>query len=78
VRRSLWGGLVLMRKGLSKPSGAWVPNWLFDVFCVERSLADEAASRFDVTFRDVRWPKGGPGGVAQIVTPRRRRRLVRV
>ena len=33
------GSLVLQRRGLTV-SGAWVPNWQFDVICMEQSLAD--------------------------------------
>jgi hypothetical protein len=68
-RRQQCGDLILQRKGLPKATGAWVPNWRFDVTCVERSLADKIAARFEVSLRDVGWPRGGKGDVMQIVAP---------
>ena len=41
------GPLVLQRKGM-KVDGGWVPNWQFDAICLERSVAAEASSRFEL------------------------------
>ena len=62
------GSIVLQRKGMTV-QGAWVPNWRFDVICCERSLADEAASRFDLDLRTIEWHATSPGEAAQIVVP---------
>ena len=42
------GSIVLQRKGFKVVEGAWVPNWQFDALCLERSVADEAASRLEL------------------------------
>jgi hypothetical protein len=39
------GSIVLQSKGM-RVEGGWVPNWQFDAICMERSVAEEAASRF--------------------------------
>lgn len=62
------GSIVLERKGLTV-SGAWVPNWQFDVICLEQSLADEVGKHFDVELRPVEWPRTAEGEVFQIVVP---------
>lgn len=63
------GSLVLQRKGLADPRGAWVPNWQFDAICLEESLAERVASRFDLDLRDVAWHGFAPGSASQIVVP---------
>jgi hypothetical protein len=65
-QREQRGDLILQRSGL-KVAGAWVPNWQFDAYCVERSLAEEIAARFGVRLRNVGWPRGGNGDVMQTV-----------
>lgn len=52
------GNLVLKRSGLT-PTGAWVPNWLFDVLCLAEELAKEVAARFPVVLRQIDTPKAG-------------------
>ncbi|MCB1257657.1 MAG: hypothetical protein KDB26_11155 [Microthrixaceae bacterium] len=64
------GSLVLERKGFTKGvEGAWIPNWQFDVICLERKLAATAADRFDIELRDIDWHGTSPGDAAQIVIP---------
>jgi hypothetical protein len=65
-QREQCGDLILQRSGL-RVGGAWVPNWRFDAYCVERSLADEIGTRFDVRLRDVSWPRDGNGDARQVV-----------
>jgi hypothetical protein len=62
------GSIVLQRSGLTVV-GAWVPNWQYDVYCLEKSLADEVASRFNVQLLPVTWPKTPGGEAMQIVVP---------
>ena len=59
------GSLVLQRRNLTC-SGAWVPNWQHDVVCIDASLGEEVASRFDVDLRVVTSPNGDDCGL-QIV-----------
>lgn len=61
------GSIVLRRQGM-KAQGAWVPNWNFDVYCVDEALAQEIGSRFRVTMMKVEW-RGTPVGGYQIVVP---------
>ena len=63
------GALTLQRKGLLPPNGAWVPNWCFDVICLERAVADEVDGRFDVDLREIAWRGSAPGHAMQIVIP---------
>jgi hypothetical protein len=67
-QREQCSDLILQRSGL-RVAGAWVPNWQFDAYCVERSLGDEIAARFGVKLRDVGWPRGGNSDVRQVVAP---------
>jgi hypothetical protein len=62
------GSVVLQRKGM-KVEGGWVPNWQFDAICLERSVAEEVASRFDVELLKVDWHGPPPGDAMQIVVP---------
>lgn len=62
------GALVLQRKALTVV-GAWVPYWQWNAICLERSVAEEAATRFDLELRVVEWPKTPPGEAMQIVVP---------
>lgn len=68
-RRPQTGSLVLSRKGMARVEGAWIPNWQFDVVCLERSLADEVAKIFDVELREIAWPRAAPGEAMQMVVP---------
>jgi hypothetical protein len=52
------GNLILRRSGLTA-TGAWVPNWKFDVLCLEEALAAEVAGRFPVALRPIDAPKSG-------------------
>ncbi len=67
-KHSQSGSLVLERKGM-KVEGAWVPNWRFDVICVERDVALEVTARFDVEMRPVEWHPTPPGEAVQILVP---------
>jgi hypothetical protein len=62
------GSIVLQSKGITV-EGAWVPNWQFDAICVERSLAELAAARFDLDMVEVKWRTTAPGEAMQIVVP---------
>lgn len=61
------GSIVLQRKGLTSASGGWVPNWQFDVYCLDANLALTAAEQFGVRLRPVQWPRDAPGDASQIV-----------
>ncbi|AYY13166.1 hypothetical protein EF847_11140 [Actinobacteria bacterium YIM 96077] len=63
------GSLVLRRKGLERCAGAWMPYWRYDVICLEWSLAEQVAERFDVELREVAWHVTPPGEAWQIVAP---------
>ena len=67
-KRSQSGSLVLQRKGM-KVEGAWVPNWQFDVICLEQRVAVEVAARFDIQTREVGWHPTSAGEATQIVVP---------
>ncbi len=67
-RHAQSGPLTLQRTDLTV-AGAWVPNWQFDVICMERSLAEQAAARFDLDLRPVGWPRSSSGDAMQIVIP---------
>lgn len=62
------GSLVLQRKAM-RPGGAWVPNWQFDVLCVEGALGARLDERFRLDLRPVRWHGEPPGDASQIVIP---------
>lgn len=63
------GPLTLQRKGLAPLKGAWMPNWQFDAICLERSVTDEVADRFNVELREVTWRGPAPGVAMQLVVP---------
>jgi hypothetical protein len=63
------GNLVLRREGFKRIDGAWMPNWQFDVLCLERELAERIADKFRVELRDVDWRGSAPGEAKQIVAP---------
>jgi hypothetical protein len=69
-QRHQCGSLVLQRMGKARFEGTWVPNWQFDVICLERSLAEEADRRFDLELREVAW-HGGVGDEASQIVPHR-------
>jgi len=62
------GPFVLQRKGVTVV-GAWVPNWQYDVICLEKSVADEVTSRFRLDVREVEWHPSSPGEAMHIVVP---------
>jgi hypothetical protein len=63
------GSIVLQPKGFKVAEGGWVPNWQFNAICLESSLAEDAASRFQLDLLKVEW-HGVPSGQAQqIVVP---------
>lgn len=61
------GSIVLERRGFDRLEGAWVPHWRFDAYCLEQSLAENAARRFKLQMRPVAWHGARPGGAMQIV-----------
>jgi hypothetical protein len=63
------GSVVLQRKGFKLVEGCWVPNWRFDVICVDAAIANRAAKRFDLDLRPVEWHPTSPGAAMQIVVP---------
>jgi hypothetical protein len=63
------GSLVLARSGMATAAGAWVPNWQFDVICLDRHLGLQVADRFPVELLDVAWRGFPPGEALQIVVP---------
>jgi hypothetical protein len=67
-QRSQCGSLVLQRKSF-KVHGAWMPNWQFDVICLDAALADEIAGKFRVDLMDVKWHASFPGQARQIIAP---------
>lgn len=60
--------MILQSRGI-KVQGAWVPNWQFDVICMEASVAEAAAARFDLDLLKVEWHGTSPGDAWQIRTP---------
>jgi hypothetical protein len=67
-RHGQTGDLVVQRRGHTSV-GAWVPNWRFDMICLDQELADRTASQFRVELRDVRLPSGARAEARQIVAP---------
>lgn len=63
------GSIVLQRKNFKTVNGGWVPNWQFDVICVEQAVGDDAASKFTLELRPVGWHPSSPGDAVQIVVP---------
>ncbi|MEZ5096453.1 MAG: hypothetical protein R2731_10230 [Nocardioides sp.] len=61
------GSIVLQRKGFKAVEGAWVPNWQFDALCLERSVATDAAARFQLDLLKVEWHGAPPGEAMQVV-----------
>ena len=69
-QRPQCGSLVLQRKGFTTGvEGAWVPNWQFDVICLDGKLGARVAKRFDVELLEVGWRGTSPGDAVQIVAP---------
>ena len=60
------GSIVLRRSGLTVV-GAWMPNWQFDVVCLEAALGAELEAEFALDLRPVAWPQTSPGDAVQIV-----------
>lgn len=68
-RRPQTGPLTLQRKGLVPLHGAWMPNWQFDVICLEGSVAAGISDRFNVDLREIAWHGASPGEALQFVAP---------
>ena len=69
-KRVQCGSLILQERGFESVEGAWVPNWQFDAYCLDRSLATQAiASDFALPLRPVEWHGHSPGEAMQIVAP---------
>jgi hypothetical protein len=67
--REQCGPLTLKPGGMSPLRGAFVPNWRFDVVCLEDSLASAATDRFNLNVLEVAWQGPQPGTAKQIVIP---------
>ena len=65
--REQCGSLVLQRKGLARCEGGWVPYWRYDAICLEDSVAERVAARFDVELRKVAWHGSPPCDASQVV-----------
>ena len=63
------GPLTLKRTGISPPSGAWVPNWIFDTVCCDDAVATRIGQEFVVDLREIAWKGASPGRALQIVVP---------
>ena len=64
------GSMILQRKGLAKPEGAWLPYFKPNAICLDRSLAEKVRERFQVELLEVHWPSKEPDGpVWQMVIP---------
>jgi hypothetical protein len=69
-QRTQCGSLILQERGFGTVEGAWVPNWQFDAYCLERSLAEQAvASGFALPLLAIEWHGQSPGDAMQIVAP---------
>jgi hypothetical protein len=68
-RHAQCGSLVLQRKGFDRCEGGWVPNWQFDVICLEQSLANRLAEDFNLDLRKVAWNSSPLGEATQLVVP---------
>ena len=69
-KRTESGSLILQRRAFGPVEGAWVPNWLFDVICLERSVAERAKEAgFALPLLPVEWHGLPPGDAVQIVPP---------
>lgn len=65
-KRHQSGSMVLQRKDLTR-RGAWVPYWRYEAICVEQSLANEIAGRFQVDLRPVAWRREPEVEASQLV-----------
>ncbi|MFZ9396221.1 MAG: hypothetical protein ACO25F_09205 [Erythrobacter sp.] len=63
------GMLVLQARELGCVAGAWVPNWLFDVVCLEEGLAARLERQFGVETREILTPRGKRVPARQLVIP---------
>jgi hypothetical protein len=63
------GPIVIQNRGFTRVEGGWVPNWRFDVYCLEARLADVASRQFGVQLREVQWHVKSPGAAFQLVAP---------
>jgi phosphoenolpyruvate synthase len=74
-KREQAASLVLQRKGLSDPSGAWVPNWQFDVICMDDEVTELARHALVIEEHygrpmDIEWGKDGLDGKLYILQAR--------
>lgn len=68
--RAQSGSLILQTRGFGLVKGAWVPNWQFDAYCLETSVADHAvASGYSLPLLPIEWHGQSPGDATQIVPP---------
>lgn len=59
------GALRLQKRGLTV-AGGWVPNWLYDFYCVENPVV-ETGRGLGLEFRPIHNPKGEDLGASQII-----------
>ncbi|MCB2088904.1 MAG: hypothetical protein R3E18_11070 [Sphingomonadaceae bacterium] len=63
------GDMVMQARGLSDIRGAWMPNWLFDVFCCDEGLAEQIETRFGLASRPIVTPRGKYLKARQVLIP---------
>jgi hypothetical protein len=69
-RRPQSGSLILQGRSFGSVRGAWVPNWRFDAYCLESSLAESAAAAgFRLPLLPVEWHGESLEDAVQIVAP---------
>lgn len=68
-RHEQTGSLILQKKQFKTSGRAWVPNWRFDVVCVEREFAERLSAQHRVEWRPVEWRGEPPVVASQLVAP---------
>jgi hypothetical protein len=68
-RHEQTGSIILQNKGFATVAGGWVPYWQYDVYCLDGTLAAEAAALFSIDLRPVEWVKPRSEDAQQIVVP---------
>lgn len=63
------GPLTLQATGQSPVHGGWVPNWRFDVICLEATLAARLLNEYRFETRPIAWRRTVSGQALQIVIP---------
>jgi len=63
------GPLVLQSKGLGRASGAWVPNWRFDAYCMDATVSAAVADGFALKLMPVDWHGAPAVDASQVIVP---------